>query len=105
MPRRCSSSPTNPTYAGCFDGHGYVHDTQCIVYDGPDADYTGREICFNSNATTSAPGGLHRLAIVDVTDKSNPVSIAREGYANDGYSHQGWLTPDRRFFLHGDEDS
>jgi choice-of-anchor B domain-containing protein len=97
------NDPKNPTYAGCFDGHGYIHDTQCIVYDGPDADYTGREICFNSNATTSGPGGLHRVAIVDVTDKSNPVSIAREGYANDGYSHQGWLTPDRRFFLHGDE--
>jgi hypothetical protein len=97
------NDPTNPTYAGCFDGHGYIHDTQCIVYDGPDADYTGREICFNSNATTSGPGGLHRVAIVDVTDKSNPVSIAREGYENDGYSHQGWLTPDRRFFLHGDE--
>ncbi|KAB7745972.1 choice-of-anchor B family protein [Nostocoides sp. F2B08] len=97
------NDPTNPTFAGCFDGHGYIHDTQCIVYDGPDADYTGREICFNSNATTSGAGGLHRVAIVDVTDKSNPVSIAREGYANDGYSHQGWLTPDRRFFLHGDE--
>jgi hypothetical protein len=97
------NEPTNPTFAGCFDDHGYVHDTQCIVYDGPDADYTGREICFNSNATTSGPGGLHRVAIVDVTDKSNPVSIAREGYENDGYSHQGWLTPDRRFFLHGDE--
>jgi hypothetical protein len=95
--------PTNPTFAGCFDGHGYIHDTQCIVYDGPDADYRGREICFNSNATTSGPGGLHRLSIVDVTDKANPVALSRVGYANDGYSHQGWLTPDRRFFLHGDE--
>lgn len=97
------NDPTDPTFAGCFDDHGYIHDTQCIVYDGPDADYTGREICFNSNATTSGAGGMHRVAIVDVTDKSNPVSIAREGYADDGYSHQGWLTPDRRFFLHGDE--
>lgn len=93
------NEPTNPTYAGCFDDQGYVHDTQCVVYDGPDQDYTGREICFNSNAT----GSLNRVAIVDVTDKSNPVSLARVGYANDGYSHQGWLTPDQRFFLHGDE--
>ncbi|MFC5381806.1 choice-of-anchor B family protein [Aquipuribacter nitratireducens] len=97
------SEPTSPTYAGCFDDHGYIHDTQCVVYDGPDTDYTGREICFNSNATSSGAGGLHRVAIVDVTDKANPVSIAREGYENDGYSHQGWLTPDKRFFLHGDE--
>ena len=27
-----------------------THDTQCVVYQGPDADYIGREICFSSNA-------------------------------------------------------
>lgn len=97
------NDPTSPTYAGCFDGHGYIHDTQCIVYDGPDADYRGREICFNSNATGSGAGSLHRVSIVDVTDKAAPIPLARVGYANDGYSHQGWLTPDRQFFLHGDE--
>jgi hypothetical protein len=97
------NEPKNPTFAGCFDDHGYVHDTQCVVYAGPDTRYTGRELCFNSNATTSAPGGLHRVAVVDVTDKSNPVSLSRVGYPNDGYSHQGWLTPDQRYFLHGDE--
>ena len=97
------NDPLNPTFAGCFDGHGYIHDTQCIVYDGPDADHRGREICFNSNATTSGAGGLHRLSIVDVTDKDTPVSLSVVGYADYGYSHQGWLTPDRRFFLHGDE--
>lgn len=97
------NDPTDPTFAGCFDGHGYIHDTQCIVYDGPDADYRDHEICFNSNATGSGGGSLHRLSIVDVTDKANPVPLSRVGYANDGYSHQGWLTPDRQFFLHGDE--
>jgi choice-of-anchor B domain-containing protein len=93
------NDPVNPTYAGCFQDHGYVHDTQCVVYEGPDARYHGREICFNSNAT----GQTHRVDIVDVTDKSAPVSLARVGYDNFGYSHQGWLTPDQRFFLHGDE--
>jgi len=97
------NSPKEPKFAGCFDGHGYVHDTQCVVYKGPAADFQGRELCFNSNATTSAPGGEHRVAVVDVTDKANPVALAREGYPLDGYSHQGWLTPDQRFFLHGDE--
>ncbi len=97
------NDPTDPTYAGCFQDHGYVHDTQCVVYEGPAAGFQGRELCFNSNATTSAPGGEHRVAIVDVTDKDNPVSLSREGYDNDGYSHQGWLTPDQQYFLHGDE--
>jgi choice-of-anchor B domain-containing protein len=93
------NEPKEPTYAGCFQHHGYVHDTQCVVYEGPDARYHGHEICFNSNAT----GQTHRVDIVDVTDKSAPYSIARVGYDNFGYSHQGWLTPDQRFFLHGDE--
>jgi len=97
------SSPASPEFAGCFADHGYIHDTQCVVYDGPDGDHRGSEICFNSNATAVDPAATHALSIVDVTDKSNPVALARETYANPGYSHQGWLTPDSRFFLHGDE--
>ena len=30
------SDPLNPLYVGCYGGDGYVHDTECIVYDGPD---------------------------------------------------------------------
>jgi choice-of-anchor B domain-containing protein len=100
------SDPSNPAFAGCFAEHGYIHDTQCVIYRGPDADYTGREICFNSNAEPhhgDPTGIINAVSIVDVTDKSSPVEIARVEYANDGYSHQGWLTPDQRYFLHGDE--
>ncbi|WP_034271525.1 choice-of-anchor B family protein [Haloechinothrix halophila] len=100
------SAPTSPSFAGCFDEHGYIHDTQCVVYSGPDADYAGREICVNSNAKVVSADPFeveNRVAIVDVTDKSNPVSIARMPYTEDGHSHQGWFTPDQRYFLHGDE--
>ena len=97
------SSPASPERAGCFADHGYIHDTQCVVYDGPDGDHQGREICFNSNATAVDPAATHALSIVDVTDKSNPVALSRTLYPNPGYSHQGWLTPDSRYFLHGDE--
>jgi choice-of-anchor B domain-containing protein len=100
------TNPTSPGFAGCFAEHGYIHDTQCVVYEGPDADYRGREICFNSNAEPhhgDPTGIINAVSIVDVTDKSAPVEIARVEYANDGYSHQGWLTPDQRYFLHGDE--
>jgi choice-of-anchor B domain-containing protein len=95
--------PTNPTFAGCFEDNGYVHDTQCVIYRGPDSEHVGREICFNSNAPGAFGSSNHWVDIVDVTDKANPVSLDRETYPNSGYSHQGWLTPDQRFFLHGDE--
>jgi choice-of-anchor B domain-containing protein len=100
------SEPADPAFAGCFSEHGYIHDTQCVVYQGPDADHRGREICFNSNAEPhhgDPTGIVNAVSIVDVSDKSNPTPLARMEYANDGYSHQGWLTSDQRYFLHGDE--
>ena len=99
------SDPTNPTFAGCFDDHGYTHDTQCVIYQGPDEDYQGRELCFSSNANFDGTPFLNTLSITDVTDKANPVGIANAEYpgGDDGYSHQGWLTPDQAYFLHGDE--
>jgi choice-of-anchor B domain-containing protein len=94
--------PQNPTFAGCFDDDGYTHDAQCVVYRGPDTRYRGRELCFAANP--SSPGVVDALTIVDVTDKSNPVLVGKvfEGEPNT-YSHQGWLTPDQRYFLHDDE--
>lgn len=98
------SDPTNPTFAGCFADHDYIHDTQCVIYEGADADYQGREICFNSAADGFQIGNIfNTLSIVDVTDKSNPVSLSRIDYPDDGYSHQGWLTPDQSYFFHNDE--
>jgi choice-of-anchor B domain-containing protein len=97
------SDPANPTFAGCFEDHGYTHDTQCVIYQGPDADYQGRELCFSANANFDGSPFLNTLSIADVTDKANPVGVANIEYANDGYSHQGWLTPDQAYFLHGDE--
>jgi choice-of-anchor B domain-containing protein len=99
------SDPANPAFAGCFADHGYTHDTQCVIYQGPDADYAGREICFGSNANFDGTPFLNTLSIADVTDKSNPVGISNVEYPDgvDGYSHQGWLTPDQSYFLHSDE--
>lgn len=88
-------TPASPSFAGCVAEDGYTHDTQCVVYDGPDTRYTGREICFSSNEDT--------LTIVDVTDKSAPEQLSRTGYDLASYAHQGWLTSDGRHFLMGDE--
>ena len=94
--------PANPVFEGCFadtetgrSGTGYSHDAQCVVYDGPDTDYSGQEICFNSNETA--------LSISDVTDKANPVAISNATYPNVVYAHQGWLTDDQSFFYMNDE--
>lgn len=89
------SSPTAPEISGCFASDGYTHDVQCVVYHGPDADYTGREICIGSNEDT--------VTIFDATDKTDPVQLARLPYDGAAYTHQGWLTEDHRFFLLGDE--
>jgi choice-of-anchor B domain-containing protein len=93
------NDPTDPTYAGCFQDMGYVHDTQCVIYEGPDERYQGRELCFNS----TAQGSTHEVSIVDVSDKDAPQLLSSSDYEQYGYSHQGWLTPDQEYFLHGDE--
>ena len=89
------SDPASPAFAGCFSSDGYTHDAQCVVYDGPDSTYAGREICFAFNEDT--------LTIVDVTDKNSPVQISRTGYAGVAYTHQGWLTEDQVYILLNDE--
>ena len=95
-------APAEPTFAGCFfdsttgrRGTGYSHDAQCVIYNGPDEDYVGREICLGSNETA--------LSISDVTDKDNPVAIASQNYPAVAYAHQGWLTEDHAYFYMNDE--
>ncbi len=88
-------NPLNPLAEGGYSGSGYTHDAQVITYTGPDSDYTGSEIYIGCNTD--------EIVIVDVTDKSNPQLIADIGYANIGYTHQGWLTEDQTYFIAGDE--
>jgi choice-of-anchor B domain-containing protein len=87
--------PKDPQFAGCVSEDGYTHDTQCVNYRGPDQRFAGQEVCFNSNEDT--------LTIVDVSDKDAPVQLSRTGYDTAAYTHQGWLTPDQRYFILDDE--
>lgn len=89
------SDPTNPTAAGGYSGDGYTHDAHIVIYNGPDADYSGREIYVGSNED--------RVVIVDVTDKNNPQHIADVSYPNFSYTHQGWITDDFKYYILGDE--
>lgn len=54
------SNPANPTSPGCVSQDGYVHDAQCVVYNGPDTQYLGKEICFNYNEDTVSIPSLGR---------------------------------------------
>ncbi len=94
--------PVHPTFAGCFADPatgrartGYTHDAQCTVYRGPDSRYKGHQMCFNASETA--------LGIADVTDKKNPKAVSSASYPNVGYSHQGWLSDDHRYFFLDDE--
>ena len=87
-------TPNNPLFAGC---HSTVdtHDTQCVSYQGPDADHLNQEICASSNQ--------NHVELVDVTAKASPVTISAVSYSQLGFVHQAWLTEDHRFLLVGDE--
>ncbi|MCH8935698.1 MAG: choice-of-anchor B family protein [Gemmatimonadetes bacterium] len=87
--------PRNPEFAGCFRDERGTHDAQCVIYRGPDQEYQGRELCLNLNGSF--------FGIADVTDKENPVSVARATSPNSAYIHQGWLTEDHRYFYVDDE--
>jgi len=87
--------PVKPQFVGCFGNDGYVHDTQCVIYKGPDTRYSGKEICFGFNEDS--------LTIVDVTDKSAMVILSRTDYSGRQYTHQGWLLPEQGFLLLNDE--
>jgi choice-of-anchor B domain-containing protein len=114
LPAECASKgfhavdirePQDPTFVTCFSDAamelnvrsvaGYTHDAQCLVYDGPDEDYNGRQMCFAANEDV--------LTIFDVEDKSDIKIVSMAQYPNHAYSHQGWLTQDQRYFLLNDE--
>ena len=88
--------PLNPIAAGGLTGV-FTHDAQIVTYQGPDSDYTGREILISYN------GFDGDITIADVTDKSNPQIIEVFAFSNTEHAHQGWFTEDQRYLIIGDE--
>jgi len=89
------NDPLVPVLAGELSIDGYTHDTQVVIYNGPDTEWVGKEVAFLCNAT--------KFSIADVTDKLDVQLISTKTYTDLGYTHQGWLTEDHKFFLLDDE--
>ena len=93
------ANPAAPVQVGSWTDR-YIHDAQVVTYtDGP---FAGRQIAF---CCAGFSGGWSDtgLTIVDVTNKSNPFVVSQTYYSNAAYSHQGWLSEDRKYFYLNDE--
>jgi len=90
-----ASDPLTPNYTNCYANSNYTHDAVCFIYNGPDTDHTGKEICigFNDNV----------FVILDVSQKDDPELISSTTYAGNHYAHQGWTTDDQRYLFLDDE--
>ena len=88
-------NPLNPVFSFGYSNEDYTHDAQVVIYNGPDTQHQGKELFFGANET--------KVVIIDVTDKTNPIFLSTFVYNNTGYTHQGWLTPDQKFWILSDE--
>lgn len=88
-------NPLNPVFSFGYSDEDYTHDAQIVIYNGPDTQHIGKEIYFGANE--------NKVVVVDVTNKLNPTLISTFFYADTGYSHQGWLTSDSKYWILGDE--
>lgn len=97
------SEPLQPEFSGCyydenaggFTAYGYIHDTQCVIYSGPDEEHKSKEICFSSSESA--------FLISDVSHKANVSTISLAKFSGQAYMHQGWLSDDQRYFFMNDE--
>ena len=94
------NDPLNPEIVGGYADDSYTHDAQIVIYQGPDTEFRGREILFGSNSDGREN---NQIVIIDVTNKSNPVKISSTTYLASGYTHQGILSKDHKYFFLGDE--
>ncbi len=91
-----TANPNSPAFVGPGFTSSYVHEAQIVNYtSGP---YAGKEVAFLFL-------GGNGLAIVDVTNKNAPVNLSASSvlYPGESYSHQGWISPDKKYLYHNDE--
>jgi len=93
------ANPALPVFVAEWQDR-YVHEAQ--IYSYTSGKYAGREIAFCCGGFNG--GGVQTgLSIVDVTDKDNIEVYTHYEYPGAAYSHQGWLSPDEKYFYLDDE--
>ena len=96
------ANPTNLTEIGFWTGT-YSHDTYAYVFTDARANQCapGHNPCEVVFSFAGTPG----LKIIDVTDKSAPVTLSTFTYPQLGYTHSGWISSDGNYiFLHDELD-
>jgi choice-of-anchor B domain-containing protein len=100
------ANPAVPAFLGAYNTR-YCHDAQIVTWT--EAPYAGVEVAFCSGNNTSG-GGQPGVEILDVSDPTNITQIGSIDLSAPpifshaaAYSHQGWLSPDRRYFFINDE--
>ena len=99
-------TPSTPAWAGEWHGR-YCHDVQAVTWQ--QSPFAGVEVAFcyaNDTTTAGNPG-------IEILDVSDPQNISVIGSINLSlppifshaalYSHQGWLSTDRRYVYMNDE--
>jgi choice-of-anchor B domain-containing protein len=93
------ADPGNPQFVASWSLR-YVHEVTVVSYDsGP---YAGKQIAF---CCSGFNGGFEEtgLEILDVTNKQNIVQLGRIVYPGGQFSHQVWLSKDRKYAYLNDE--
>lgn len=96
------ANPTSLTSLGSITGT-YSHDTYAHVFTDARANQCapGHNPCEVVFSFAGTPG----LKIIDVTDKSAPVTLSTLTYSQLGYVHSGWISSDGNYiFLHDELD-
>lgn len=96
------ANPTNLTEIGFWTGT-YSHDTYAHVFTDARANQCapGHNPCEVVFSFAGSPG----LKIIDVTDKSAPVTLSTFTYPQLGYTHSGWISSDgNHLYLHDELD-
>jgi choice-of-anchor B domain-containing protein len=73
------------------------------LYAGPD-DLIEVHDCYVRNGKAILNCGFDGLRVYDFTNTASPVYLSSNGfYADQGYNHQGWLTPGGTMYIFADE--
>ncbi|HEY9528826.1 MAG TPA: choice-of-anchor B family protein, partial [Anaerolineales bacterium] len=97
------ANPTSLTEVGSWNTGTYSHDTYPHVFTDARANqcapgHVPCEVVFSFSGTAG-------LKIIDVTNKSAPVTLSTLTYSQLGYVHSGWISSDGNYiFLHDELD-